>query len=400
MAALGGSFKSPPPAGIHSPTSPSRYPTGNSRPEVVRPHYTSVGSSGSHSRSRRSHSRHNDGSARRSRSRRSSRSRSRSRSRSHGRHHRRDGGHYSHNVEPHSDGYSYTKGPTPTRSVGSSGRQEFPSFDQRDRAPEDRHRGAQAGYSSSLRSSETVPNPHNQTLVRGSLRLEGVDFSKYEGLKEQPDLQRMLTTALRDDLISEGGNGMTREDILLRLSPGPIRTVVLDYHHSGDRRSGSAGKAPSLVDAEWCMDVEYAISTRSEQAQANIAHALYDSLSSGRMHLKSTRNAYVRYIHPEAADPHKIQAVPTTTEDRASSSESPLTPPQYGHGGHHTYYSPQGTPSRNIFADEDRYASAATTPPRSYTTHYTHPAHYTQDARTPTRSGYYSGSRVSPQRSY
>ena len=367
MAALGGSFKSPPPAGLQSSTSPSRYPTGNSRPEVVRPHYTSVGSSGSHSRSRRSHSRHNDGSARRSRSRRSSRSRSRSRS--HGRHHRRDGGHSSHHVEPHSDGYSYTKGPTPTRSAGSSGRQEFPSFDQRDRAPEDR-RGAQAGYSSSLRSSETVPNPHNQTLVRGSLRLEGVDFSKYEGLKDQPDLQRMLTTALRDDLISEGGNGVTREDILLRLSPGPIRTVVLDYHHHGDRRSGSAGKAPSLVDAEWCMDVEYAISTRSEQAQANIAHALYDSLSSGRMHLKSTRNAYVRYVHPEAADPHKIQAVPTTyvlalstplapsltlllahrTEDRASTSESPLTPPQYGHGGHHTYYSPQGTPSRNIFA--------------------------------------------------
>eukprot|EP00662_Eupelagonemidae_sp_cell21_P022254 gene22254-8088_t len=58
-------------------------------------------------------------------------------------------------------------------------------------------------------------------IVRGSLRIEGVDFSKYEAQKGDTDVRRGLTSALRDDIIAEAGCGLLREDILLRLTPGP-----------------------------------------------------------------------------------------------------------------------------------------------------------------------------------
>ena len=245
----------------------------------------------SHSRSR---SRRGESQGRSSRSKRRERSRSRS---SHGS--RRSRSRSQSQPQREAPQGSYTKGAAPS---GRDSRSGLPGFDTRDRAPEDRmqHQTSTPYEADDRRSS--------QALVRGALRIEGVDFSKYEGLKEQPDLQRMFTTALRDDLISEGGNGMTRDDIMLRLSPGPIRTVVLDYNTQGAKRSGRPA-APSLVDAEWSMDVEYAISARDEHAQQNIARNLFESLSSQQMHLKSARTAYVRYVHAEG-DPYKIVAVP------------------------------------------------------------------------------------------
>ncbi|KAJ9458638.1 hypothetical protein DIPPA_26811 [Diplonema papillatum] len=183
-----------------------------------------------------------------------------------------------------------------------SPRRGFPTFDRRDRAPEDFGR-ERLGYCSE-EDPEGFDN-RSAPLVRGTFRLEGVDFSKYEGLKAEPEVQRAFTSAVRDDLISEVGNGVGRDDILLRLGPGPIKTVVLDYQHRGRPEDG-----PQLVEADWSMDVEYAIAARSPQAQLNVARALYESLSHGLMRIRATRSAYARVINPGMADPSTIAAVP------------------------------------------------------------------------------------------
>eukprot|EP01065_Artemidia_motanka_P049914 TRINITY_DN8414_c1_g1_i1.p1 TRINITY_DN8414_c1_g1~~TRINITY_DN8414_c1_g1_i1.p1 ORF type:complete len:330 (+),score=42.88 TRINITY_DN8414_c1_g1_i1:99-1088(+) len=185
----------------------------------------------------------------------------------------------------------------------AAGRPGLCSFDRRDNAPEDRRVATGGGGGG-------VFDP-SMPLVRGSLRLEGVNFAKYEGAKVVPDRQNALTTALRDDLISEAGHGVCREDILLRLTPGPIRSIVLDYP---DKQVGSAPPAPpSLADAEWCVDVEYAIATRDGERQASIARALFDALGGGDMAITATRAAYVRYLHPSHPDPSAIVCVPTAS---------------------------------------------------------------------------------------
>ncbi|KAJ9449126.1 hypothetical protein DIPPA_21099 [Diplonema papillatum] len=183
----------------------------------------------------------------------------------------------------------------------------FPSFDPRDEAPEDRMVGGKPAH---FMGQQRGPLDPRVPLVRGSLRLEGVNYAKYESFKADPERQRMFTTALRDDLISETGNGVVREDILLRVTPGPIKTVVLDYN-SEARKDGQPGP-PSLADAEWCIDCEYAIAARDEERQIAIAHTLFEVLSSGDLNMSMTKKAYVRYLNPDHADPGKIKVVPAS----------------------------------------------------------------------------------------
>eukprot|EP01060_Flectonema_neradi_P016020 TRINITY_DN22624_c0_g1_i1.p1 TRINITY_DN22624_c0_g1~~TRINITY_DN22624_c0_g1_i1.p1 ORF type:complete len:377 (+),score=67.87 TRINITY_DN22624_c0_g1_i1:61-1191(+) len=198
------------------------------------------------------------------------------------------------------DGFSYSKSSPYSGSVHKA----YPQFDPRDQAPEDRIHGRAdvMGYRGPLDSR--VP------LVRGSLRLEGVNFAKYEGAKSDPERQKAFTCAIRDDIISEAGNGLVREDIILRLTPGPIKTVVLDYN--GPPKPDGQPGPPSLVDAEWCIDCEYAIAARDEDSQVSIARTMFETLSESDLLLSSTKAAYVRYLNPEHTDPDKIRVVPTT----------------------------------------------------------------------------------------
>eukprot|EP01062_Namystynia_karyoxenos_P040537 TRINITY_DN29551_c0_g1_i1.p2 TRINITY_DN29551_c0_g1~~TRINITY_DN29551_c0_g1_i1.p2 ORF type:complete len:351 (+),score=81.47 TRINITY_DN29551_c0_g1_i1:85-1053(+) len=187
-----------------------------------------------------------------------------------------------------------------------------PTFDPKDNAPEDfatvRHRKP-ADYAHPALDPRTP-------LVCGTLRLEGVSYARYESAKVIPERQKAFTTALRDDLISEAGCGVTRDDILLRLIPGPIRSLVLDYAHAlepGHNRPGP----PRVSDAEWCIDVEYAIATRDAETQRQVARALFDALAGGDASVPATRDAYVHHLHPDCADPGRIACVPTASaEDR------------------------------------------------------------------------------------
>ena len=244
------------------------------------------GGGGSTRRSRRSSP---DGKERRRRS-----SRSRSRSQSPGR-------------AP--EGFSVSKS-TPHSATTTD--KAYPSFDPRDQAPEDVGHG-KTDYTRG-------PLDPNAPLVRGSLRLEGVNFAKYEGAKADPDRQRAFTSALRDDLISEAGNGLVREDILLRITPGPIKTVILDYN--GGKQSDGQPGPPSLVDAEWCIDCEYAIAARDEERQVSIARTIFESLTGGDLRMDSTRKAYTRYLNPEHPDSASIRVVPTSSADAKPAQEA------------------------------------------------------------------------------
>eukprot|EP01064_Diplonema_japonicum_P025819 TRINITY_DN37252_c0_g1_i1.p1 TRINITY_DN37252_c0_g1~~TRINITY_DN37252_c0_g1_i1.p1 ORF type:complete len:386 (+),score=39.93 TRINITY_DN37252_c0_g1_i1:44-1201(+) len=209
------------------------------------------------------------------------------------------------------EGFVYSKA-SPYQGSPADGR-SYPSFDPRDQAPEDRTLSA---------LNTRGPLEPRVPLVRGSLRLEGVNFARYEGMKVDPERQRAFTSAIRDDLISEAGNGVVREDILLRLTPGPIKTVVLDYA-SGVTKDGLLN-LPSLVDAEWCIDCEYAIAARNEDRQVAIARTLFEALSDGDLAMDSTRRAYLKYLNSNHADPNKIRVVPTATaEDAEKKPQSP-----------------------------------------------------------------------------
>ena len=214
----------------------------------------------------------------------------------------------------------------------------YPGYDENDRAPED--------HSSLVRRSQSPKPPGwKGSVVRGSLRMEGINYSKYESLRGEVNLQRSLTNGIRDDIISEAGNGTIREDILLRLSPGPIKTVVLDYDSSPRSRL-----PPSLVDADWCIDVEYVIEARSESAQINIARSLYESLSRGDLQLRATSNAYFRYIDPGNKNDRSIRAVPCTSANPSLGSPSQSNYSPKGYQGE-SIYSPVGSPTRNTFTN-------------------------------------------------
>eukprot|EP01060_Flectonema_neradi_P007872 TRINITY_DN15588_c0_g1_i1.p1 TRINITY_DN15588_c0_g1~~TRINITY_DN15588_c0_g1_i1.p1 ORF type:complete len:308 (+),score=28.88 TRINITY_DN15588_c0_g1_i1:49-972(+) len=268
----------------------------------------------------------------------------RSRSRSSGRRRSKSPSHRRPRMDT-SGGFHYSKTMAPAGPHGV----RYPSYDEKDRAPEDINRSP--NYTSPPPQQSLSPRSPGWRgpVVRGSLRIEGINYSKYESIRGQTSLQRGLTNGIRDDIISEAGNGTSREDILLRLSPGPIKTVVLDYDNSPKGRS-----SPSLVDADWCIDVEYVIETRSETAQLNIARSLYEALSRSELQLRSTSAAYVRYVDPDCRDgARRIRAVPCTTSDGNSPSHQNLSSSQH-HNPHLRSYSPLG-----------RYTAASYSPSHS-----------------------------------
>lgn len=127
-------------------------------------------------------------------------------------------------------------------------------------------------------------------VVKGSFILHGCNFAKLEGVGKGVRRARFLD-GLREDIICEVGNGVRKEDILLNVVPGEIRSVVLSYE--------SGGPTPQLLDADWDLAVAYAIRAKDQQRQANIAMAFFTALTTyDGLRCDCTRRCYVTHIDP------------------------------------------------------------------------------------------------------
>ncbi|KAJ9473085.1 hypothetical protein DIPPA_33165 [Diplonema papillatum] len=191
--------------------------------------------------------------------------------------------------------------------------QPAPCFDINDRAPEDRYQpNCHAAMGKGQQSSITDGFGMYDPVVRGTLHVDGVNYSRYEACKDKPERVGGFLDALKDDLISEVGNGVRREDIRLRVYPGAIKTVVLHYDDESPVRESSrtlrqAVGDPRLVDAEWSLKVDYGIRAKDPQRQHNVAVALFSALTSPHGFADGkTQGAYRRFIDPTTADVGKI----------------------------------------------------------------------------------------------
>eukprot|EP01061_Rhynchopus_euleeides_P017352 TRINITY_DN2883_c0_g1_i2.p1 TRINITY_DN2883_c0_g1~~TRINITY_DN2883_c0_g1_i2.p1 ORF type:complete len:447 (+),score=77.08 TRINITY_DN2883_c0_g1_i2:192-1532(+) len=174
---------------------------------------------------------------------------------------------------------------------------KLPSYDSSDKGPEDRlDQRAQCNswFNEVRHAGFSVYDP----LVKGVMIIEGVNYSLYEAAKEVPRRVEAFHESLKEDLISEVGNGVRPEDIVLRVIPGQIKTVVLHYD-TNDKPRGAERHHPQLVDAEWCMKVDYVLRTRDVQRQQNVAMALYTAFTGQDGFTGSkARSAYCRTIDP------------------------------------------------------------------------------------------------------
>ena len=145
-------------------------------------------------------------------------------------------------------------------------------------------------------------------LVKGVMVVEGVNYSLYEAAKETAHTVDVFNNSLKEDIISEVGNGVRPDDIVIRVIPGQIKTVVLHYDTKKKfkRRESDERSHPQLVDAEWCMKIDYVIRTRDVQRQQNVAIALYTAFT-GQDGFTGTkaRTAYCRTID-KTCDARKI----------------------------------------------------------------------------------------------
>eukprot|EP01065_Artemidia_motanka_P051255 TRINITY_DN8987_c1_g3_i1.p1 TRINITY_DN8987_c1_g3~~TRINITY_DN8987_c1_g3_i1.p1 ORF type:complete len:429 (+),score=65.65 TRINITY_DN8987_c1_g3_i1:61-1287(+) len=171
------------------------------------------------------------------------------------------------------------------------------TFDPHDRAPEDR-----LGIRS--RTSEDVFFHPGSCVVRGTLYVDGLNYSCYEGhMKVCPDHCDSFLDGLREDLICEVGNGLRKCDILFRVYPGAVRNLVLDY----DKRVPPPNDTglwwqedPKLLDADWGMRVDYAIRARNPQRQQGVATALYHVLGSAAgLPSRRTKQEYIKWLDPD-----------------------------------------------------------------------------------------------------
>ena len=126
-------------------------------------------------------------------------------------------------------------------------------------------------------------------------------------------------------MISEVGNGIRRDDIALRVYPGAVKTVVLQYDEGTPRRiaAGTWKPAdPKLMNAEWCFTVDYALRARSGARQQRMATAMYNALSSAHgLSTYKTAQAYVKWLDPTYGDPQRVSIQrPVLDPDMVSSS--------------------------------------------------------------------------------
>eukprot|EP01062_Namystynia_karyoxenos_P006300 TRINITY_DN12207_c0_g1_i2.p1 TRINITY_DN12207_c0_g1~~TRINITY_DN12207_c0_g1_i2.p1 ORF type:complete len:552 (+),score=141.66 TRINITY_DN12207_c0_g1_i2:79-1656(+) len=207
-----------------------------------------------------------------------------------------------------------------------------PPYDHRDRAPEDRASGRRC-LSPQLPQGGRGPwwqgvFPAHSHVVCGSVVIEGVNYSVYEslrGCRGAADLE----DGIRDDLISEVGSGVRREDVAITVTPGAIKSVVL--HYAGDAAQGGHFGArspppPRLVDADWCLKVDYAIRVRDTELQRAAACALYRALTGPHgFSALGTATAYAA-ISPERGE-GEVRIRAASAEPAAASGPPSRSPP-------------------------------------------------------------------------
>eukprot|EP01063_Lacrimia_lanifica_P005263 TRINITY_DN13021_c0_g1_i1.p1 TRINITY_DN13021_c0_g1~~TRINITY_DN13021_c0_g1_i1.p1 ORF type:complete len:552 (+),score=99.07 TRINITY_DN13021_c0_g1_i1:48-1658(+) len=207
------------------------------------------------------------------------------------------------------------------------------AFDDNDLAPEDRARRARGRHKQSEAMTQNGFDPSVPTVC-GTFAINGVNYSTYEAhKKERPLHADRFLDALRDDVISEVGNGVRREDILFAVSPGAIQSVALKYDEGSPRRIARGDwvpEPPKLLTASWSFTVDFVIRARNDVRQKRIAEAMYQSLTSdvGVAPYK-TPPAYVKFLDPTHGKPHGIKITrPVLTKDTSATGRTATA----GHG--------------------------------------------------------------------
>eukprot|EP01060_Flectonema_neradi_P030633 TRINITY_DN449_c13_g1_i1.p1 TRINITY_DN449_c13_g1~~TRINITY_DN449_c13_g1_i1.p1 ORF type:complete len:332 (+),score=75.06 TRINITY_DN449_c13_g1_i1:293-1288(+) len=175
-------------------------------------------------------------------------------------------------------------------------------YDDHDKAPEDRLK---------IALNATPEFDASAAVVRGTLSIDGVNYSTFEAhKKDKPHYTERFLDSLREDIISEVGNGVRKEDILLKVYPGSVKTVVLHYDEGTPQqiaRGDWKPEDPKLVNADWSFTVDYAIRARNNTRQQRIATAMYQVLSSDEgLNTYKTRHAYVKWLDPTYGDPRRV----------------------------------------------------------------------------------------------
>eukprot|EP01062_Namystynia_karyoxenos_P048634 TRINITY_DN3707_c1_g2_i1.p1 TRINITY_DN3707_c1_g2~~TRINITY_DN3707_c1_g2_i1.p1 ORF type:complete len:819 (+),score=144.23 TRINITY_DN3707_c1_g2_i1:77-2533(+) len=208
-------------------------------------------------------------------------------------------------------------------------------YDPRDRAPEDRSPRAAGPHDPGF----WMPFGNFEHVVRGSLQIEGVNYARFEQAKGEDEAAITdFFDALADDLIAVVGSRVRREDVRFRAFPGVIKTVTLHY---GDMLAprpprGSPERDPRLVDAEWGLNVDYAVRAEDQASQRNIAMSIFNALSSPQGFPGQRAQAiYAQRIDgsPETARPLAITAPDRRVEPRIDRrAQSPISPAVAGDG--------------------------------------------------------------------
>ncbi|KAJ9455626.1 hypothetical protein DIPPA_14557 [Diplonema papillatum] len=208
------------------------------------------------------------------------------------------------------------------------------AFDGKDKAPEDRL----TGFS---RCSNVNGNwPYNTGLVslddliiKGTFHIVGVNYARYETAKSNPELIYKFQKAICQDILAEVGSGAVTQDVILKLTPGAIENVVLNYSKK-PTPDLPLPPNPELADATWRIKVDYVIKARNHRAQHNIASAMFNALTTEYNIGSRTGAAYVRYLDPtHSADDVQIVLPPEHLKKQKESNAPRLAalPPGTGY---------------------------------------------------------------------
>lgn len=220
---------------------------------------------------------------------------------------------------PHAGGLSYGAATNADvlRVSGNVAMGSLSAYDTHDRAPEDARTTAQRAITGTTQDFFA----NTSCIVRGSLAVNGVNYSTYEAhMKLSPQHCDHFLDGVRDDIVSEVGNGLRRGDILFKVYPGAVRSLVLKYDDNmpkpvrADSPDWQKGEDPTLLDADWSMKVDYAIRARNPQRQQRIAAALFHALGSeAGLQSRKTKDEYVKWLDPDHGKERNITIKRTET---------------------------------------------------------------------------------------
>ena len=200
----------------------------------------------------------------------------------------------------------------------------LPQYDRRDLAPEDRVEARHCGEKDSWKIKMQQEFGSGEIIVSGSFKIEGISYMKYIGIRSSnPRAAGEFLESLRNDLISLVGGGTRTNNIKLKLSPGRINKLYLEYEkRDEDPGDENNGQGPLIREADWSVIVDVIIKCRDAQTQQIIGTALFQGISSAMgIPLTSTSTAYFKWISPTSRAhfaPHSLVTKPPEPTPRTS----------------------------------------------------------------------------------